>query len=41
MMVYQIFADSDLCRVGAMAGKAGKAVKRVFLKNWAGKAGKG
>ena len=24
-----------------MAGKAGKAGKRVFLKNWAGNAGKG
>ena len=27
-------------RVATMAGKAGKAGKRVFLKNWAGKAGR-
>ena len=28
-------------RVATMAGKAGEAGKRVLLKNWAGKAGKG
>ena len=37
MLVYQLFVDSDLYRVATMAGKA---VKKVFLKNWAGKARK-
>ena len=30
MLVYQMFVDSDLYRVATMAGKA---VKKVFLKN--------